>query len=219
MYTLRSTISNSYYYWRVLCFSAGKCNLQGRIFLKYFRSFVYITCQTANCLLVWGHTMGRLLALIKTGRVLPILELLIVDCYPSEADKSWCGFSWYTFKLVSIICVSLVEKWSHVLLSKTKSKVSVRVRTSEVQVKQRNWMDIEKNKKVVLNTDISNPDTAFSYNSKSVVITDTFGDLKFFKSNCVQVIQRFKKKCNWWAVLKDIFPPGSAQEILHPLHH
>lgn len=59
-------ISNSCYYWRVLCFSAGKCNLQGRIFLKYFRTFVYITCQMTNCLLVWGHTKGRSLALIKT---------------------------------------------------------------------------------------------------------------------------------------------------------
>lgn len=161
MYTLRSMISNSYYYWRVLCFSAGKCNLQGGIFLKYFRSFVYITCQMADCLLVWGHTKGRFLALIKTVWC----SSRVTYCGLSS-QWSWWIMMWFLmihFLLVSVICVSLVGSWSHVLLSKTKSKVSLRGRrTSEVQVKQRNWMNIEKNKKIVLNTDISNPDTTFS---------------------------------------------------------
>lgn len=74
-----------------------------------------------------------------------------------------------------------------------KSLLSGR-KTSEVQVKQRNWMNIGKKKKRLFWIQTFLTLIQPSLKIARQLLLDTFGNLRFFKSNSVQVIHWFLKK-------------------------
>lgn len=153
VYTLRSMISNSCYYWReCFVFLLGSVTYKEEYFwsilevlyILHVKWQIVYWCGVIHTETVWCSSCQFFTYLLWT---VIAVNLINHDVISHSAISNWSVLSVYL----------LMGKWSHVLLSKTKSKVCVRGwRNSEVQVKQRSWMNIggarRGGKKMVLNT-------------------------------------------------------------------